>query len=103
MALKRTGNGLDACEVCSLLETKPGFVQIEKKESTSPDEIDVLVWETELLINDEDAGFAIDWDFTDAEIFYELVLTWRNAEREIQRDRAFWHHAFIKGHFEKKK
>lgn len=101
-AKRETGNGLDACDGCDLKHTKPGFAQIEKANGLPLSDVDALVFETELLINDEDAGFAIDWDFTDAEM-YELVLTWRNAEREIARDRLFWHHAFVKGHFEKKK
>jgi hypothetical protein len=54
-----------------------------------------------LLINDEDAGFEIDWTFHDPELS-ELVLTWRNAEREILRSRAYLHHLFVKGHFKDK-
>lgn len=95
-AKAETGRGLDACDGCDLVDTKPGIATEPER-----DDVDLLVSEVEQLIDDENAGFAIDWTFHDPEL-YSLVVQWRKAEREIESDRAAWHHLFVKGHFEKK-
>jgi hypothetical protein len=59
-----------------------------------------IVFETEQLIDEENAGFAIDWNFHDPEL-YQLVVEWRRTEKEIENLRQWRMQAFIKGWMEK--
>lgn len=91
----------DACTFCPFRHSKP-TIQIKRDFSeTSSEEIELTVSEIESLIDDEDAGFAIDWNFHDPEL-YTLVVEWRRAEKAVRRTQAARQQAFIKAHYEKK-
>ncbi len=93
VAKSETGNGLDACGGCELLPTKPGIA-----DDSIADEVESLVWQTEQIIDEQNAGFATDWDFHEPELF-ELVIAWRHAEKQLNMLFSVRHQQFIKAHF----
>ncbi len=95
VALSESGNGLDACKNCELLPTKPGNQSTEESDDALS-----LLYQTGQIIDEEDAGFATNWNEFEPELSL-LVIEWRRAEKELRLLFELRNQAFIKSHYEK--
>ena len=99
IAIRETGDGLEACNGCSMLPTKPG-TETGDAAAEDDDEIELLIFQTGQIIEAEDAGFRTNWDLHDADLA-ELVIEYRKAEKELKMLFDIRHQLFIKSHFKK--
>jgi hypothetical protein len=97
IATRETGNGLDACQGCESLPTKPTAetvaVEDEADAESLVDEIrDIRFWEA--------GGQKTDWTCYPFE-YYQLFSVWKDAERQVENIRQARMQAFLKGWMEK--
>jgi hypothetical protein len=99
IARREAGDGNEACKLCELLPTKPGFVS---EENAKFEESEELFQETASLIREKDVEGKINWQIHDPELF-PLVEEWVATEKEIALIHSCRIQAFIKSWCEKDK
>ena len=87
----------EACNNCN--KCKGNFpINPKDKDIVQFSDSSNLLLEIEELINEENAGFEINWHFTNPEYFI-FIVQWRKVESEIKEIREQRHQEYIKAHF----